>query len=653
MNKALAEIIRISNVVGKDKSLIQGGGGNTSVKTSDGKYMYIKASGTALCDMSAKSGWRKMKIDMALAVIGDNSLAKMPANKREPEVVSRLSGACVDDENASARPSVEAHLHAILDKCVIHLHPDAVGAYVNAKNGKAAFEKLFKDEKLPPLWIPCADPGFMLARKVADMVAGYRTTYGKTPKILFLAKHGLFVTDANPNTAIRIVNKVIRRCLAKLKPIKKSVPKPVRAEVINDAKLSIRKAFFEATGNRQFVSYFNDEIIAGFSKRKDAKKLLSFPALTPDELVYANGPAVWLDTIDSDKIAKKLKSRIAKGQKPSLAFLVRGLGLFAVGQLKTASVIKDIARSSFFVRSNAIRMGGVNSLNKRQTDFINNWEAEAFRASITSGASCGKLQDRLAVVTGGGSGIGRSIAIGLARAGAAVAIADIDKSAAQETASLIKKELPKASAEPVFCNVTNEKSVDESFGEVLNKWGGLDIVVNAAGVAPAYRLVDLPVDKWRFALEVNLTGYFLMAKYAARIMIAQGIGGSIINISSKTGLEASKNNTPYNATKAGELHMARGWAMELGEHDIRVNCVCPGNVFEGSKIWNPEYIKVCAKKYGIKPQEVIPYYVNKTMLKKEIKGQDVADAVAFLTSDDAKMITGQTLVVDAGQVMVR
>jgi sorbitol-6-phosphate 2-dehydrogenase len=298
-------------------------------------------------------------------------------------------------------------------------------------------------------------------------------------------------------------------------------------------------------------------------------------------------------------------------------------------------------------------MGGVNPLNKRQVDFINNWEAEAFRVSLDSGASCGKLIDRVAVVTGGGSGIGRSIAIGLARAGATVAIADIDRTAAQETVSLIKKELPKASAEPVFCNVTSEKSVDESFGEVLNKWGGLDIVVNAAGVAPAYQLVDLPVDKWRFALEVNLTGYFLMAKYAAKIMIAQGIGGSIINISSKTGLEASKNNTPYNATKAGELHMARGWAMELGEHNIRVNCVCPGNVFEGSKIWNPEYIKVCAKKYGISPQEVIPYYVNKTMLKKEIKGQDIANAVAFLTSDDAKMITGQTLVVDAGQVMVR
>ena len=157
----------------------------------------------------------------------------------------------------------------------------------------------------------------------------------------------------------------------------------------------------------------------------------------------------------------------------------------------------------------------------------------------------------------------------------------------------------------------------------------------------------MPVDKWRLALEVNLTGYFLMAREAARIMIAQGMGGSIINLSSKSGLDASKNNTAYNATKAGELHMARGWALELGEHGIRVNCIAPGNVFEGSKIWNPEYIKVCAKKNGIKPEEVIPFYVNKTALRREIKGQDIADAVVFLCSDKARTITGQTLVADS------
>ena len=136
-------------------------------------------------------------------------------------------------------------------------------------------------------------------------------------------------------------------------------------------------------------------------------------------------------------------------------------------------------------------------------------------------------------------------------------------------------------------------------------------------------------------------------------MLAQSIGGAIVNISSKSGIEPSKNNSAYNATKAGELHLTRGWAMELGPAGIRVNAVCPGNVFEGSKIWNPKYIKACAKKYGIKPEEVIGYYVDKTFLKKEIKGQDIADAVVFLCSDQAQTVTGQTLVADAGQALVR
>jgi len=230
-----------------------------------------------------------------------------------------------------------------------------------------------------------------------------------------------------------------------------------------------------------------------------------------------------------------------------------------------------------------------------------------------------------------------------------VALLDIDRKAAEQTAA----ELGNAPNMVVQCDVTGEASVSKAFQSALDNWGGLDILVNAAGVAPAYELVDMPVDNWRSALEVNLTGYFLCAREAARIMIAQAMGGSIINLSSKSGLEASKNNTAYNATKAGEIHMARGWALELGEYGIRVNSIAPGNVFEGSKIWNPQYIKTCAKKYGIKPEEVIPFYVSKTALKREIKGQDVADSVVFLCSDKARTITGQVLVPDSGQVMVR
>jgi len=329
--------------------------------------------------------------------------------------------------------------------------------------------------------------------------------------------------------------------------------------------------------------------------------------------------------------------------------LVKDVGLFVAGTKKIAATVRDIVEYSIFIRTNASRMGGILTLNKRQRDFINQWESETFRKKIADGHTAGELKGRIAVVTGAGSGLGKSIAVGLAKAGATIALMDIDKKATEDTAAQIRN----FETMVLQCDITKEKDVVKAFQAILENWGGLDILVNAAGVAPPYALIDMPVDKWRVALEVNLTGYFLCAREAAQIMIRQGIGGNIRNLSSKSGLEASKNNTAYNATKAGEIHMARGWALELGEYAIRVNSIAPGNVFEGSKIWNPEYMKVCAKKYGIKPEEIIPFYVNKTALKREIKGQDVVDSVVFLCSDRARTITGQVLVPDSGQVMVR
>jgi rhamnose utilization protein RhaD (predicted bifunctional aldolase and dehydrogenase) len=190
MDKALAELIRVSNATGKDPTLVQGGGGNTSVKTPDGKYMYIKASGTALKDMNEKQGWRRLQLGPVLSIIEDKALARLDVQARETEVVDRLLLACDDGVKGKARPSVEAHLHAFLDECVIHLHPSTVGAYLNAKNGKAELEKLFKDERLPPLWVPYTDPGLTLAKRIAKLVADYQRRFGKKPAILFLQKHG-------------------------------------------------------------------------------------------------------------------------------------------------------------------------------------------------------------------------------------------------------------------------------------------------------------------------------------------------------------------------------------------------------------------------------------------------------------------------------
>jgi NAD(P)-dependent dehydrogenase (short-subunit alcohol dehydrogenase family)/rhamnose utilization protein RhaD (predicted bifunctional aldolase and dehydrogenase) len=649
MDKALKELIKISNTTGKDPALVQGGGGNTSVKTDDSNYMFIKASGTALKDMSNTAGWRRLRLEKVLEIIKDKGLAKLAPEVREQEITNRLLLACSDSITGNVRPSVETPLHAILGKYVIHLHPVAVLSFACAKNGREEIEKLFKDADFAAIWVPYTESGIMLANKIVKLANDYQSRFEKKPSVFFLQKHGLFISADSPNAALHLLGRVIKRCASRLKFLKAITATPAGRETIVETKLKIREAFYVATGRYAAVSYFCDDEIAAFWRQKDAAKLLAAGAITPDELVYANGAPMWIESLDYKNIAVRLTSQIRKNGIPPLSFLVKGSGLFVAGSKKVAETVRDIVCRSLFIRTNASRLGGILSLNKSEQDFINKWEAEAYRKSLAAGSIQGELQGRIAVVSGAGSGLGKSIAIGLAKAGAMVALVDVDEKGTEDT--IRKTQNFRIMA--VKCDVTIESSVNNAFEAVLREWGGIDILVNAAGIAPPYGLVDMSSDKWRLALDVNLTGYFLMAKVAAKIMIRQGMGGSIINLSSKSGLEPSKNNTAYTTTKAGELAMARGWALELGEFGIRVNCVAAGNVFEGSKIWNPEYIKICAKKYGIRPEEVIPYYVNKTALKREIKGQDIADAVVFLCSDKASTITGQTLVADSGQVMVR
>jgi len=383
MNKALAELITISRDTGTDPTLVQGGGGNTSVKTADGKYMYIKASGTALKDMSAKAGWRRLRLEAALSIIKDKVLPQMEPQKRELEVVNQLLLACDDNVKTVARPSVEAHLHACLNTCVIHLHPSAAGAFVNAKNGRAKLERLLKTEGIVPLWVPYTDPGYMLAKKIARLVDRYKAQFGKQPSALFLEKHGLFITESTAAAALRLVRRVIKLCNSKLKA-PKAKTKTVNKQDIEDARLCIGRAYTEASGEKTQIWYYYNDAIEGFLRHKDAEKML-VGCLTPDELVYANGPAMWVRKCDSQAIAKRLKRQIAAGRKPAVAFLVKDIGLFAAGTEKMAPTVRDIVLYSTFIRVNAHRMGGILTLNKRQEDFISNWEAEKFRKELATG----------------------------------------------------------------------------------------------------------------------------------------------------------------------------------------------------------------------------------------------------------------------------
>jgi rhamnose utilization protein RhaD (predicted bifunctional aldolase and dehydrogenase) len=389
MNKALVDLIKISNITGKDPALIQGGGGNTSIKTPDGRFIYIKASGTDLKDMSLHAGWCKLRLPSVLAIIKDKSIAKLGTQAREAEIVRRLLLACVDKASADARPSIEAHLHAMLGRCVIHLHPVAVLSFACAKNGQAELERLFKNFKFSPLplWISYAHPGFSLAKKIEKSTADYRNRFGTTPAVLFLQKHGLLISADSPDAALRLLRSVINRCAGKLKYPKAVKTRHPNRKIVADIKFCIRCAIFNAMGQYVVINHYYDDEIAAFWRRQDAQKLLSPPALTPDELLYANGPAMWIGDCNLKKIARRLTSQIRKTKNLPVAFLVKGAGLFIASSEKIAPAVRDIVKNSFVIRTNASRLGGILALNEAEQNFINRWEADAFRKKLANDAS--------------------------------------------------------------------------------------------------------------------------------------------------------------------------------------------------------------------------------------------------------------------------
>ena len=260
-----------------------------------------------------------------------------------------------------------------------------------------------------------------------------------------------------------------------------------------------------------------------------------------------------------------------------------------------------------------------------------------------------RLDEQVAIVTGAASGIGLGIAEGLAESGASVVIADARKDAAEKTARALA-ERTGAKTLAVGVDVTDEEQVERAVARTVEEFGRLDILVNCAGIAPPAPLTEFPLDKWRKTLEINLTGYFLMARASARVMIERG-AGNIINISSKSGVRGSAEHSAYNATKWGEIGLGQGWARELAKHNIRVNTVCPGNVLHGSGIWSEEYKAKLAAKLGIRPDEVEDYYNRQVPLGRACTTEDIANMVVFLVSDKASYITGGTHLVDGGQEM--
>jgi sorbitol-6-phosphate 2-dehydrogenase len=260
----------------------------------------------------------------------------------------------------------------------------------------------------------------------------------------------------------------------------------------------------------------------------------------------------------------------------------------------------------------------------------------------------GRLQDRIALVTGAAQGLGQAIALRLAREGCHLVISDIQDKALQESAALIEKDTGRR-ALGVKADVTKEAEVEALVQRAVTAFGRLDVAVANAGILVSGEATEFPADKWRAVIEVNLVGYFLTAKHAARVMKTQR-SGSIIQINSKSGKKGSFRNSAYAAGKFGGIGLTQSLALELAECGVRVNAVCPGNVLE-SPLWKDSLFEQYARNQGLTVEQVRQKYVDQVPMKRPCTYQDVCNVVVFLASDDSSYMTGQAINVTGGQEM--
>ena len=356
MNNTLRELIRISNTVGRNAALVLGAFGNTSLKTADGRFMVIKASGTCLKDMNTRSGWRKLNVDEVKGIL------EHPSRK---DANAALLSACCDKKPASVRPSIESFFHAILDACVIHLHPESVLALACAKDGKKHMEKLFSKKKNPPLWIPYVGLGYVSAQKIRSLAGRYEKTCGQRPRVFIMQNHGLLVSAPTSAAAMRLVRQVVGTCQKNLPHLKPVKIKPAGAKAVRGAAEDIRMAISGVSQHEMAVSCFNDKTIAAFLKLPNAKQLCSGGPITNDEAAITGSAPMWLETTEPKALRRKLQRLAEKDKHPPKGFAVKGVGLFIASENNDADFLADLLRSAMNIRAVASKLGGPRAIPKK------------------------------------------------------------------------------------------------------------------------------------------------------------------------------------------------------------------------------------------------------------------------------------------------
>lgn len=670
MPPAVADLLARSHRLGADRRNTNYAGGNTSAKSTDRdpvtgedvELLWVKGSGGDLGTLTAE-GLAVLRLDRLRALVD-----AYRGEEHEDEMVDAFDF-CLHGRGGAA-PSIDTAMHGLVTAGhVDHLHPDSAIAIATAVDGEGLTERVFGDRVR---FVPWRRPGFQLGLDVAAIQQAHPEALG-----VILGGHGITAWGATSDEAEANSRWIIRTAQEFLDAY--GDPEPFGPVVDDRAPLApterrARAAALAphvravASHDHRMVGHFTDtDDVLDFLAREKLFVLAALGTSCPDHFLRTKVRPLVLDVPASatvDECVKRLgelheayreeyrayyerhatpDSPPMRGADPAVV-LVPGVGMFSYGRDKqTARVAGEFYVNAINVMRGAESVSSYAPIPEAEKFRIEYWTLE--EAKLRRLPPPKRHAGRIALVTGAASGIGRAIAAQLAADGACVVVADRDAERAQGVAAELGS--PDV-AVAVAADVSDAARVDVAIDAALLTFGGLDLVVNNAGLSVSKPLLETTELDWDLQHGVMAKGSFLVARAAARVMIDQRLGGDIVYVVSKNAVFAGPHNVAYSAAKADQAHQVRLLAAELGEHGIRVNGVNPDAVVRGSGIFASGWGAERAAVYGIPEEELGAFYAQRTLLKREVLPEHVARAVALLASDELAHTTGLLVPVDAG-----
>jgi rhamnulose-1-phosphate aldolase/alcohol dehydrogenase len=669
-NEAVSTLIGRSNRLGSDPRNTNYAGGNTSAKGSaidpvtgtPVELLWVKGSGGDLGTLT-EAGLAVLRLDRLRALVD-----VYPGVEREDEMVAAFDF-CLHGRGGAA-PSIDTAMHGLVDAAhVDHLHPDSGIALATAADGEALTRRCFGDRVA---WVDWRRPGFQLGLDIAAIRRANPDAIG-----VVLGGHGITAwgdtSDQCEERSLEII-RTAERFIAdegRAEPFGAPIP---GYEPLLEADRHARAAAIlpllrglASTDHPQVGHYTDDEVVLDFVGRAEHPRLAALGTSCPDHFLRTKVRPMVLDlppTAELETVVARLRELHAayreayaayyerhatpdsppmRGADPAIA-LVPGIGMFSFGATKqTARVAGEFYVNAINVMRGAEALSTYAPIDEAEKFRIEYWALE--EAKLRRMPPAKPLAARVALVTGAGSGIGKAIAHRLAAEGACVVVADIDAAAAEAVA----RELGGTdTAISVVSDVTDEEQVAAAFRRAVLAFGGVDLVVNNAGLSISKPLLETTLRDWDLQHDVMARGSFLVSREAARILIEQAMGGDLVYIVSKNAFFAGPNNVAYGASKADQAHQVRLLAAELGQYGIRVNGVNPDGVVRGSGIFAKGWGADRARTYGIPEDKLGEFYAQRTLLKHEVLPEHVAAAVFVLVGGDLAQTTGLHVPVDAG-----